>query len=133
MHLRFMVFVLLLSACGEVRSFEQTSVQFQRDRHQLERLAEAALACEGASSFPAQKNERADCAGEVARQLHRMGYRSASVDEGRRRVAFVNGDDGAPIGGVISGIAYHRVPGPPRHGEIPLTKAPAQWFYFQHD
>jgi len=128
------VLVVLLASCSDVRSFEETSAQFQRDRDQLQRLAEAAVACEDASRFLARQNERSDCVGEIARELHSLGYRSASVSDGRWYVDFVNGDDGTgPLGSVMSGISYHRVPGPPQHGERPLTPPPHQWFYFQHD
>jgi hypothetical protein len=133
MRFQFLAFTLLLAACGDVQSFEQTSSQFQRDRDQLQPLAEAALGCEQASRFLAVQTERADCVGEVARRLHRLGYYRALVDEGRWRVAFVNGDDGTAIGNVISGIAYYRVPRGRQNGEKPLTEAPHQWFYFQHD
>ena len=132
MRLSFLVFTLLLAACGDVRSFEETSAQFERDREALHRLAEAALACEDASNFLARETERADCVGDISRELHRLGYHSASVSDGRWRVYIVNGDDSAPIGSVRSGITYRRVPGPP-DGERPLTGPPHQWYYFQRD
>jgi hypothetical protein len=129
-----LAFTLLLTACGDVRSFEQTSAQFQRDRAQLHRLAEAAVACTDASRFVARHNEQTDCVGEIERELDRLGYKLALVSDGRWRVAFVNGDDGTgPLGSVMSGIAYYRVPRGLRSGERALTEAPHQWFYFQHD
>jgi len=134
MQSRLVVFlILLLASCGDVRSLEETSAQFQQDREQLGQLAVSALACEDASRFEANQTERTDCVGEIARGLERLGYHRALVDEGRWRVAFVNGDDGTAIGNVISGIAYYRVPRTPQNGETPLTQPPHQWFYFQHD
>ncbi len=62
-----------------------------------------------------------------------MGYKSATVSDGRWRVRFVNGDDGMPIGSVMSGICYHRVPGAREDDDRPLTEPPYQWFYFQRD
>lgn len=134
MRSRILAFTLLLAACGDVRSFEQTSAQFQRDRDQLHRLAEAAVACTSASAFVARHNEQTDCVGEIERELDRLGYKSARVSDGRWRVAFVNGDDGTgPLGSVMSGIAFYREPVPSPYGETPLTDPPHQWFYFQHD
>jgi hypothetical protein len=134
MRLRFIVvFVVLLASCGDVRSFEETSAQFQQDRDQLRQLALTSLECENASRFDASASEGAGCVGEIARELDRLGYDAALVDEGRWRVAFVNGDDGTAVGNVISGIAYYRAPRAPRNGERPLTAPPHQWFYFQHD
>jgi len=134
MRSQILAFTLLLAACGDVRSFEQTSAQFQRDRAQLHRLAEAAVVCTDASHFVARHNEQTDCVGEIERELDRLGYKSARVSDGRWRVAFVNGDDGTgPLGSVMSGIAYYRVPVRALHGERPLTGPPHQWLYFQHD
>lgn len=62
-----------------------------------------------------------------------MGYKSATVSDGRWRVRFVNGDDGRRIGSVMSGICYHRVPGARGDDDRPLTEPPYQWFYFQRD
>lgn len=125
--------VLALTSCSDVRSFEETAVQFERDRDELQILAESIAACEQASNFIARETKRDDCVGEIARELHRLGYREAFVSDGRWRIAFVNGDDGAPIGSVISGIAYYRAPGTLPYGDMPLTPPPHRWFYFQHD
>lgn len=126
------VSVLLFASCSDVRSFEETSVQFGRDREELQVLADAVFACEEASHFLARETDRADCVGDISRELHRLGYKSASVEAGGWRVYFVNGDDGTGRLGVTSGITYRRMAGSPQ-GEQPLTGPPHQWFYFQRD
>lgn len=133
MRSTLLVITLLLASCGDVRSFEETSAQFDRD--QLQPLADAALACESAAPrVHARESERTDCIGDIARQLHRLGFKSALIDSGNGRVALVNGDDGTgALGSVMSGIEYHRTPGLPPPGLRPLTESPYQWFYFQHD
>lgn len=133
--MRFMflaVSVVLIASCSDVRSFEETSAQFERDRDELQVLAGAAFACDESSHFLARETDRADCVGDISRELHRLGYKSASVEAGEWRVYFVNGDDGTGRLGVTSGIAYRRMAGSPQ-GEQPLTGAPHQWFYFQRD
>jgi hypothetical protein len=133
--MRFMfpaVSVLLLVSCSDVRSFEDTSAQFERDRDGLPALAGAVFGCEEASHFLARDTDRADCVGDISRELHRLGYKSASVEAGGWRVYFVNGDDGTGRLGVTSGITYRRMAGSPQ-GEQPLTGPPHQWFYFQRD
>jgi len=133
MRFKFLILALVLAACSDVRSFDETYAQFQRDRDRLQPLAEAAVACDESQNFLAVETERDDCVGEISRQLHAMGYNRAFVSDGRWRVNFVNGDDGAPIGSVMSGISYRRVPGRPESYERVLTDAPHQWFYFQRD
>ncbi len=127
------ILALLLTSCSDVRSFEETAPRFERDRAALQVLAEAVAACEEASNFIARRTKRMGCVGDIARELHRLGYHSAFASDGRWRIGFVNGDDGAWIGNVTSGIAYYRAPGTLPYSERPLTPPPHRWFYFQHD